>query len=31
MTMIAVLPILCTYPLLQKYFISGLTLGGVKG
>lgn len=31
MTMIAVLPILCAYPLLQKYFISGLTLGGVKG
>ena len=31
MTVIAVTPILFTYPFLQKYFIKGLTLGGVKG
>lgn len=28
---IAMLPILVLYPFLQKYFITGLTLGGVKG
>lgn len=26
-----ILPIVCTYPFLQKYFVSGLTVGGVKG
>jgi putative aldouronate transport system permease protein len=31
MTIIAILPILCTYPFLQKYFVKGITLGGVKG
>jgi len=31
MTVVATLPILFVYPFLQKYFISGLTLGGVKG
>jgi putative aldouronate transport system permease protein len=30
MTVIATLPILIVYPFLQKYFITGLTLGGVK-
>ena len=28
--MISVLPIICLYPFLQKYFITGLTLGAVK-
>jgi ABC-type sugar transport system, permease component len=28
---IAVLPIACSYPFFQKYFISGLTIGAVKG
>lgn len=29
--MILVLPIACSYPFFQKYFISGLTIGAVKG
>lgn len=28
---IAVVPIACAYPFFQKYFISGLTIGAVKG
>jgi putative aldouronate transport system permease protein len=31
MTIIATVPILFSYPFLQKYFVQGLTLGGVKG
>jgi putative aldouronate transport system permease protein len=31
MTIIASVPIILVYPFLQKYFIKGLTLGGVKG
>ena len=27
---IATLPIMCVYPFLQKYFMTGLVLGGVK-
>jgi putative aldouronate transport system permease protein len=27
----AVLPIACAYPFFQRYFISGLTVGAVKG
>lgn len=30
-TVIATIPIVCVYPFVQKYFISGLTLGSVKG
>jgi len=31
MTIIASVPIIMVYPFLQKYFVKGLTLGGVKG
>ena len=29
-TIITILPIVCLYPFLQKYFVTGMTLGGVK-
>lgn len=28
---VAVIPIMCVYPFLQKYFVKGVTLGAVKG
>jgi len=31
MVVIAVLPIACAYPFFQRYFISGLTVGAIKG
>jgi putative aldouronate transport system permease protein len=31
MVVVAVLPIACAYPFFQRYFISGLTVGSVKG
>ncbi len=31
MTVVATVPILMVYPFLQRYFIHGLTLGGIKG
>lgn len=30
-TMLVTLPIACSYPFFQKYFVGGLTLGAVKG
>ena len=29
-TMVATLPILVVYPFVQKYFVVGMTIGGVK-
>ena len=29
-TIVTALPIVCLYPFLQKYFVTGLTIGGVK-
>ena len=31
MATVGVLPILITYPFVQKYFVKGITLGGIKG
>ena len=31
MVVVSVVPIACSYPFFQKYFISGLTIGAVKG
>ena len=29
-TILTILPIVCLYPFLQKYFVTGLTMGGIK-
>lgn len=29
-TIVTILPIICLYPFLQRYFVTGLTIGGVK-
>ncbi len=29
-TVVTILPIICLYPFLQRYFVAGLTIGGVK-
>jgi putative aldouronate transport system permease protein len=30
-TIVGTLPVLLVYPFVQKYFVQGITLGGVKG
>lgn len=30
-TMIAVIPVICVYPFLQKYFVRGIMIGAIKG
>jgi putative aldouronate transport system permease protein len=30
-TIVGTLPVLFVYPFIQKYFVQGVTLGGVKG
>ena len=28
---VAIVPMLCAYPILQKYFVKGMTVGAIKG
>ena len=30
-TVITIAPIMCVYPLLQKYFVKGIMIGAIKG
>lgn len=30
-TMIVIVPILCVYPFMQRYFVKGLMIGAIKG
>ena len=30
-TIVTTIPIVCVYPFAQKYFLSGITIGAVKG
>ena len=29
--MVVMLPIMCVYPFIQKYFVKGIMIGAVKG
>ncbi|MEA5066844.1 MAG: carbohydrate ABC transporter permease, partial [Eubacteriales bacterium] len=29
-TVVSILPIICVYPFVQRYFVTGITLGAVK-
>ena len=31
MIVITTVPILCVYPFIQRYFVQGVRLGGIKG
>ena len=31
LTLVIVLPIICVYPFIQKYYVKGIMIGAVKG